>query len=77
MNNNLLQLEGRIVVVAGAGGGGLGTAVTALACIDAPAVGWWALAAWTAVVCMLFATIDYHWRKKTNIPARPARWPST
>ena len=56
----------------------LGTAVTALACIDrAPAVGWWALAAWTAVVCMLFATIDYHWRKKTNIPARPARWPST
>ena len=56
----------------------LGTAVTALMCRDrAPAAGWWALAAWTAVVCMLFATIDYHWRKKTNIPARSSRWPST
>ena len=31
MSNNLLQLDGRIVVVAGAGGGGLGTAVTRLA----------------------------------------------
>jgi UDP-N-acetylmuramyl pentapeptide phosphotransferase/UDP-N-acetylglucosamine-1-phosphate transferase len=56
----------------------LGTAATALMCRDrGPAAGWWALAAWTAVVCVLFATIDYHWRKKTNIPARPSRWPST
>ena len=50
----------------------LGSAATALACLrqDA-AAGWWALAAWIAVVCMMFATIDYHWRKKTNIPAHP------
>ena len=52
----------------------LGTAATALMCRDrAPAAGWWALAAWTAVVCMLFATIDYHWRKKTNIPEKSSR----
>lgn len=31
MGQNLLQLNGRVVVVAGAGGGGLGTAVTRLA----------------------------------------------
>jgi 3-oxoacyl-[acyl-carrier protein] reductase len=31
MNQNLLQLDGRIVVVAGAGGGGLGTTVTRMA----------------------------------------------
>jgi UDP-N-acetylmuramyl pentapeptide phosphotransferase/UDP-N-acetylglucosamine-1-phosphate transferase len=44
-------------------------AASALACLAfAPAAGWWALAAWTLVVVMLFATIDYHWRKKTNIP---------
>jgi NAD(P)-dependent dehydrogenase (short-subunit alcohol dehydrogenase family) len=36
MSKNLLQLEGRIVVVAGAGGGGLGTAVTRL-CAEAGA----------------------------------------
>lgn len=52
----------------------LGTAATALACrVYAPAAGWWALAAWIAVVCMLFAAIDYHWRKKTNIPAHSSR----
>ena len=46
----------------------LGTAATAVYCrFRAPAAGWWALAAWIAVVLMLFATIDYHWRKKTNI----------
>ena len=50
----------------------VGAAATALACRRwAPAAGWWALAAWFAVVVMLFATIDYHWRKKTNIPATP------
>jgi UDP-N-acetylmuramyl pentapeptide phosphotransferase/UDP-N-acetylglucosamine-1-phosphate transferase len=49
----------------------LGAAITAIACrAQAPAAGWWALAAWIAVVLILFATIDYHWRKKTNIPAR-------
>ena len=31
MQQNLLQLDGRIVIVAGAGGGGLGTTVTRLA----------------------------------------------
>lgn len=47
----------------------LGTAATALALrVRAPADGWWALGAWCAVVLMLFAAIDYHWRKKTNIP---------
>lgn len=47
-----------------------GTAATALAFrARTPADGWWALAAWAAVVLMLFATIDYHWRKKTNLPA--------
>jgi hypothetical protein len=45
-----------------------GMAASALACLAfAPAAGWWALAVWTLVVVMLFATIDYHWRKKTNI----------
>jgi len=45
-----------------------GMAASALACLAfAPATGWWALAVWTLVVVMLFATIDYHWRKKTNI----------
>jgi UDP-GlcNAc:undecaprenyl-phosphate/decaprenyl-phosphate GlcNAc-1-phosphate transferase len=47
-----------------------GTALTALACRSrAPAAGGWALFTWTVVVLMLFAAIDYHWRKKTNIPA--------
>jgi len=46
----------------------VGTAATALGCrVWAPAAGWWALAAWIAVVLMLFATIDYHWRKKTTL----------
>ena len=51
-----------------------GTSTTGLMCLarDADA-GWWALAGWIAVVCMLFATIDYHWRKKTNIPAHSHR----
>jgi UDP-GlcNAc:undecaprenyl-phosphate/decaprenyl-phosphate GlcNAc-1-phosphate transferase len=48
----------------------VGAAGSALACrARAPACGWWALAAWVAVVLMLFAAIDYHWRKNTNIPA--------
>ena len=51
-----------------------GTAVTALACrFRAPDAGWWALAAWCVVDIMLFAAIDYHWRKKTNVPAPD--WP--
>ncbi|MGE5170739.1 MAG: hypothetical protein ACM3JC_10285 [Rudaea sp.] len=49
-----------------------GTTATALACrYRAPAAGGWALAAWSAVLLMLFAAIDYHWRKKTNVPASP------
>jgi UDP-N-acetylmuramyl pentapeptide phosphotransferase/UDP-N-acetylglucosamine-1-phosphate transferase len=31
--------------------------------------GWWALASACIVVLMLFAAIDYHWRKKTGIPS--------
>ena len=31
MSENLLQLDGRVIVVAGAGGGGLGTTVTRMA----------------------------------------------
>jgi UDP-N-acetylmuramyl pentapeptide phosphotransferase/UDP-N-acetylglucosamine-1-phosphate transferase len=47
-----------------------GTAATALACRRwAPVAGWWALAAWIAVVIMLFASIDYHWRRKTHVAA--------
>lgn len=49
----------------------IGTSVTAVAFRAwAPATGWWALTAWIAVVLMLFAAIDYHWRKKTNPAAR-------
>jgi UDP-GlcNAc:undecaprenyl-phosphate/decaprenyl-phosphate GlcNAc-1-phosphate transferase len=47
-----------------------GTAVTAIVCHAASAAaGWWALALSCVVVCMLFAAIDYHWRKKTGIPS--------
>lgn len=44
------------------------TSATAIACLRAaPWAGGWALAAWTAVVLMLFAAIDYHWRKNDKI----------
>ena len=44
-----------------------GTASTAVWCgAWAPRTGWWALAFWCGVVLMLFAAIDYHWRKKTK-----------
>lgn len=44
------------------------TSVTAIVCLQsAPWAGGWALAAWTAVVLMLFAAIDYHWRKNDKI----------
>jgi len=47
-----------------------GTAITALALRSgAAAAGWWALACWCAILLMLFAAIDYHWRKKTGIPS--------
>jgi hypothetical protein len=43
-----------------------GTAVTAFACATwAPATGWLALATWGAVHAVLFAAIDYHWRRRT------------
>jgi UDP-GlcNAc:undecaprenyl-phosphate/decaprenyl-phosphate GlcNAc-1-phosphate transferase len=46
------------------------TALTAIVCHAASAAaGWWALALSCVVVCMLFAAIDYHWRKKTGIPS--------
>jgi UDP-GlcNAc:undecaprenyl-phosphate/decaprenyl-phosphate GlcNAc-1-phosphate transferase len=45
-----------------------GSASSAVACaLIAPRAGWWALAAWLAIVLIVFARIDYHWRKKTNI----------
>jgi UDP-GlcNAc:undecaprenyl-phosphate GlcNAc-1-phosphate transferase len=37
----------------------VGTAATALA-------GWWALAAWAAVMAAFFASIDYHWSQKNT-----------
>ena len=47
-----------------------GTTLSALYCrMRAPAAGWWALAAWSVLLLMLFAMIDYHWHKKTNMPA--------
>ncbi len=43
-----------------------GSAATAIACIVAsPRSGWLALAAWIALIALLFATIDYHWRRRT------------
>ncbi|HEV2218999.1 MAG TPA: hypothetical protein VGV08_00435 [Casimicrobiaceae bacterium] len=48
----------------------LGTASGALACLAfAPAAGPWALALSCVVVIMLFAAIDYHWRKYAIPPA--------
>jgi len=42
----------------------IATAATALVCLyAAPDAGSWALAGWSAVVLILFAAIDYHWRK--------------
>jgi UDP-N-acetylmuramyl pentapeptide phosphotransferase/UDP-N-acetylglucosamine-1-phosphate transferase len=29
-----------------------------------PASGWWVLAAWITAFAALFATLDYHWRKR-------------
>lgn len=47
-----------------------GTAASALACLVlAPEAGPWALAAACVVVVMLFAAIDYHWRKNATTPA--------
>ena len=47
-----------------------GTALTAIACHAASVTtGWWALGLAVVVVFMLFAAIDYHWRKKTGIPS--------
>jgi UDP-GlcNAc:undecaprenyl-phosphate GlcNAc-1-phosphate transferase len=44
-----------------------GTASTAVVCaVFAPRLGAEALAAWCAVCAILFAAIDYHWRKNTT-----------
>jgi UDP-GlcNAc:undecaprenyl-phosphate/decaprenyl-phosphate GlcNAc-1-phosphate transferase len=51
--------------------GGLmaGTAATALGLLALrPAAGWWAVAAWTAILAALFARIDYHWSRKRFPP---------
>jgi UDP-N-acetylmuramyl pentapeptide phosphotransferase/UDP-N-acetylglucosamine-1-phosphate transferase len=46
------------------------TALAAVACRRvASHAGWWALALSCIVVLLLFAWIDYHWRKKTGIPS--------
>ena len=46
------------------------SALTATVCRAAsPDAGWWALAASCIVLIVLFAAIDYHWRKKTGIPS--------
>jgi hypothetical protein len=43
-----------------------GTAVTAVTCLArSPELGVRALLAWTFALACLFASIDYHWRKKT------------
>src|SRR5512135_1972130 len=48
----------------------LGTGASAVAClVAAPAAGPWALAGGCVVVLMLFAAIDYHWRKHATAPA--------
>ena len=45
----------------------VGTALTAVACVAwAPDAGWKAIAVWIAVHAMLFATIDYHWHRRTR-----------
>jgi UDP-N-acetylmuramyl pentapeptide phosphotransferase/UDP-N-acetylglucosamine-1-phosphate transferase len=60
--------------LAGYGIAMVGTASTAVGCrLWAPASGWWALAAWSVVVVMLFAAIDYHWRRNTTAASPSAQ----
>ena len=41
-----------------------GTSASAyFALATGPAAGWWVLGAWTVAIGVLFAGIDYHWRK--------------
>jgi hypothetical protein len=45
----------------------VGTAASALFTLRTePAAGWRALGAWVAAIGVLFAAIDYHWRKKSE-----------
>lgn len=47
----------------------LATSATASLCIvAAPALGWIALAAWVAILALLFAAIDYHWKRRDSTP---------
>jgi len=49
------------------GAAGAGCAITALACrVYAPGAGGAALVAWCAAFGVLFAAIDYHWRRKPS-----------
>jgi UDP-N-acetylmuramyl pentapeptide phosphotransferase/UDP-N-acetylglucosamine-1-phosphate transferase len=49
------------------GAAGAGCAITALACLAyAPGAGGVALLAWIAAFGVLFAAIDYHWRRKPS-----------
>lgn len=51
-----------------------GATATALVCrARAPDAGWWLLAAWMVVIGLLFATIDYHWRRKPAVNRPSAR----
>ena len=46
-----------------------GAGITALTMLAlAPGAGWWAVAAWTAIMAALFARIDYHWSRKRIPP---------
>jgi UDP-N-acetylmuramyl pentapeptide phosphotransferase/UDP-N-acetylglucosamine-1-phosphate transferase len=43
----------------------VGTSASALVVLGvAPGMGWWALAVWTTTLGVLFAGIDYHWRRR-------------
>lgn len=45
----------------------LGTSTSALlALAAAPGAGWWVLAAWIAAIGVLFAGIDYYWRRRSQ-----------
>jgi UDP-GlcNAc:undecaprenyl-phosphate GlcNAc-1-phosphate transferase len=43
------------------------TSATAIACVvAAPRQGWLALGGWIVILALLFAAIDYHWKKRSS-----------